>query len=87
MVKRRKPSLRKALKKIDEAPDTMFGNMEIDISDLPCLRKVSREKITTNIDSDVLAVMKTLAREHGVSYSALMNDVLRKIFIEDKRAG
>lgn len=87
MAKTKKPSWEKVVKQLESYPDKMFGKVDIDISTLPCLRKVSREKITTNIDSDVLTAMKSIAKKHGVSYSALMNDVLRKVFIEDKEAG
>lgn len=87
MAKTKKPSWDKVVKQLDSYPDEMFGKVDIDLSTLPCLRKVDREKITTNIDSDVLKVMKSIAKKHGTSYSALMNDVLRRVFIDDKKAG
>jgi len=83
MAKRKKPDLKKALKKIDEAPDYLFGDVEIDLSSLPCLKKPKKEKITANFDSDLLEVIRDLASREKVSYQTIMNDVLRRIFLKD----
>lgn len=87
MARIKKPSLKRALAKVDGMPDKLFGKIDIDFSDLPCLKKVTKEKITANLDSDVLEAMKALAEKYDVSYSSLMNDVLRKIFVDEKKVG
>ena len=80
MARIKKPNLRKALKKIDEMPNKFFGAIDIDISTLPCVVRPPKEKITANFDSDLLAEIKSVAKKHDVSYSTLINDVLRKVF-------
>lgn len=87
MAKMKKPSLKQALKKVDSLPDKFFGKIDVDLSTLPCLKKVSKEKITANFDSDVLEVIRNLAEKNHISYSTLMNDVLRKVFLGDKKVG
>lgn len=87
MAKREKPNLKKALKMIDNAPEELFGNVDIDISTLPCLSRPKKEKITANFDSDLLEAIRVVANKFDISYTSLMNDVLRKVFIEDKKAG
>lgn len=87
MAKMKKPNLKQALKKVDRLPDKFFGKIDVDLSTLPCLKKVSREKITANFDSDVLEAIRDLAKKHHVSYTSLMNDVLRKVFVEEKKVG
>lgn len=83
----KKPNLKKALAKVDSLSEKFFGKVSVDLSTLPCLTKVRKEKITANFDSDVLEAVKAVAEEHDVSYSTLMNDVLRKVFLEDKKVG
>jgi len=85
MAKIKKPNLKQALAKVDGLPDKVFGKVDVDFSDLPCLKKVTKEKITANIDSDVLEAIKHLAEKYDVSYSSLMNDVLRKVFVVEKK--
>jgi uncharacterized protein (DUF4415 family) len=87
MAKRKKPNLKQALKKVDNLPNKFFGKIDVDLSTLPCLQKSSKEKITANFDSDILEVVRKLAKKHHVSYTTLINDVLRKVFVEDKKAG
>ena len=87
MAKIKKPNLKQTLKKVDRLPRKIFGKIDIDLSTLPCLKKVSREKITANFDSDVLEAIRDMAGKHNVSYTSLMNDVLRKVFVEDKKVG
>ncbi|MCM2348664.1 MAG: BrnA antitoxin family protein [Bacteriovoracaceae bacterium] len=87
MAKMKKPNLKKALKKVDSLPDKVFGKIDVDLSTLPCLNKVSKEKITANFDSDVLEAVRAVAEEYQISYSTLINDVLRKVFVEDKKFG
>ena len=87
MAKMKKPNLKQALKKVDSLPDKFFGKIDVDLSTLPCLKKVSREKITANFDSDVLEVIRDVAEKNHISYSTLMNDVLRKVFLDDKKVG
>jgi uncharacterized protein (DUF4415 family) len=87
MTNKKKPSLKKALANIDNLPASLFGKIQVDLSSLPCLNKVVKEKITANFDSDVLAAIREVANQHDVAYTTLMNDVLRKIFIEQKNAG
>lgn len=86
MKTRKKPSLKKALTKVDKAPKELYGNIKVDLSTLPCLKKSEREKITANFDADLLEIIRKLAKKHHVSYTTLMNDVLRKVFVEDKKA-
>lgn len=87
MVKAKKPNLKKALKKANDLPDRFFGKIDVDLSTLPCLQKVQKEKITANFDSDVLKAVREVAEKNHISYSTLMNDVLRKVFLEDKKVG
>lgn len=87
MAKRKKPNLSNALKKVNNSPDSLFGTIDIDISSLPCVNKPEKEKITANFDADLLEEIKAAAKAHRVSYTSLMNDVLRKVFIRDKKAG
>lgn len=87
MAKMKKPNLKQALKKVDSLPDKFFGKIDVDLSTLPCLKKISREKITANFDSDVLEAIRDVAEKNHISYSTLMNDVLRKVFLEDKKVG
>ena len=87
MAKMKKPSLKKTLKRVSDLPDKYFGRVNVDLSTLPCLKKVEREKITANFDSDVLNAIRNVALEHQVSYTTLMNDVLRKVFVDEKKAG
>ena len=83
--KMKKPSLKKALANIDSLPNKLFGKVSVDLSTLPCLAKVAKEKITANFDSDVIEAVKAVADKYDVSYSSLINDVLRKVFLEDKK--
>jgi hypothetical protein len=85
MVKK-KPNLKKALKKIENAPKGIFGNLDIDLSTLPCFTKPKKEKITANFDSDLLEEIRNFAEINDISYTVVMNDVLRKVFIENKKA-
>ena len=87
MAKMKKPNLKQALRKLDSMPDKFFGKIDVDLSTLPCLKKVSKEKITANFDSDVLEVIRNVAEKNHISYSTLMNDVLRKVFLDDKKVG
>ena len=86
MAKRKKPNLNHALKKVDKLSDSLFGKIDIDLSTLPCLHKTTKEKITANFDSDILEIVRELAKKHHVSYTTLINDVLRKVFVEDNKA-
>lgn len=86
MKTRKKPNLKKALSNVDKASKELYGNIKVDLSTLPCLKKIEKEKITANFDSDLLHAIRKLAKKHHVSYATLMNDVLRKVFIEDKKA-
>jgi len=87
MPKRKKPNLSKALRKVDLAPDKMFGSVDVDLESLPILNKPSKEKITGNFDADLLKEIRIFARKNNVSYTNLMNDVLRKVFIDNDKAG
>lgn len=85
MKKRNKPSLSKALKKVDSLPGSFFGNIEVDLRTLPCIAKTQKEKITANFDSDLLDIIRSTADDYGVPYTSLMNDVLREIFVKNKK--
>lgn len=87
MAKRKKPNLKNALKKIDESSNKLFGNVNIDISSLPCLTKPKKVKITANFDEDLLETVRAFAEKNETSYTSVMNDVLRKVFIDDKKVG
>jgi hypothetical protein len=87
MGQMKKPKFKQALKKVDRLPDKYFGKVDVDLSTLPCLKKVSREKITANFDADLLDAIRQLAEKHHVSYTSLMNDVLRKVFLKEKKMG
>ncbi len=76
----KRPSLKKAKRMLRAMPTDMFGDVEIDLSTLPCLRKVQKEKITANLDTDLLAEIRSFARKNKVSYANVMNDILRKAF-------
>ena len=79
---RKKPNLKKALASVDKASNDLFGNVRVDLSTLPCLKKVEREKITANFDADLLEIIRKLAKKHHVSYTTIMNDVLRRVFVD-----
>ena len=85
MVARKKPNLKKALRKIDQIPSDFFGTVNIDISTLPCITRPLKEKITANFDSDLLIEIKDVAKKYNISYTTLINDVLRKVFITEKK--
>jgi hypothetical protein len=87
MAKAKKPNLKQALRKVDNLSEKFFGKINVDLSTLPCLKKVSKEKITANFDSDLLEAIRDLAEKNDVSYTSLMNDVLRKVFVEEKKVG
>ena len=87
MAKRKKPSLKKALQAVDELPTNYFGKVEIDIETLPCVTKPKKEKITANFDADLLEKIRAIAEKYDVSYTSLMNDTLRKIFVKNDKAG
>lgn len=76
----KKPSLKKALRRIAQQPGSMFGTFDIDLSTLPCLLKSPKEKITANFDADLLKRIREIAKKHDVSYTNLMNDALRRVF-------
>ena len=80
----KKPNLKKALKKIDSMPEHLFGRIDINLKTLPCVMKPAKEKITANLDSDLLKAIRRMAKAYGTSYTALMNDVLREVFINKK---
>ena len=86
-MSRKKPSLKKALKRVDDLPKTYFGQVNVDVSSLPCLTKPKKEKITATFDVDLLLKIKKIAKKHNVSYASLMNDALREIFIKNKKTG
>lgn len=83
MTKRKKPNLKDALKKVDKAPSELFGDVEIDLTSLPCISKPKKEKITANFDSDLLGAIRNIAQKNKVSYTTLMNDVLRRVFLKN----
>lgn len=83
MTKHKKPSLKKALRRVDQRKSVDFGNVEIDILELPCIKRSAKQKITANFDKDLLQEIKHIAKKHNVSYSNLMNDVLRKFFMKN----
>jgi len=85
MAKIKKPSLTKALKNLEKSDNELFGNVEIDITSLPCFKKKKKEKITANIDADVLEKMKKIASDHEIPYQNLMNDALREVFLNSKK--
>ncbi|MBL6988619.1 MAG: hypothetical protein ISR65_02530 [Bacteriovoracaceae bacterium] len=86
MAKRNKPNLKNALNKVDNMSDSYFGKIDIDIKSLPCFSKPTKEKITANFDADLLETIRSIAKKNNVSYTSLINDVLRKVFISDKKA-
>lgn len=86
MAKLKKPNLKKTLKKVDRLSSSFFGKVDVDLATLPCLKKIPKEKITANFDADILQAIRAIARKHEISYTNLMNDVLRKVFVDDKKA-
>ena len=83
MAKRKKPNLTKALKAVDNLPDKLFGKIEINLRDLPCLSRPKKEKITANLDADVIAAAKKNGKKEKISYQQLMNDILRTVLLKD----
>lgn len=79
-TKMKRPSLKKALRRFDQLPSEMFGNIEIDLESLPCLVRPSKEKITANFDADLLERIREFAKKRDASYTSVMNDALRKVF-------
>ena len=41
------------------------------------LARSKKERITLNVDSDVVSYFRRYAKEHGAKYQTLMNEVLR----------
>lgn len=76
----KRPSLKRALRRVDQSPKDMFGNIEIDLEALPCLVKAPKEKITANFDADLLERIRRFAKERDASYTTVMNEALRKVF-------
>jgi uncharacterized protein (DUF4415 family) len=62
-----------------------FGKVKINLGELPCLKKMHKIKITANFDADVLAAVRKVAERNDVSYSTLINDVLRQVFVEKEK--
>ncbi len=87
MATRKKTNLNRAIQKVQKASDSMFGDVDIDITELPCLNRSTKEKITVNIDTDILEVMKQIATKHHTSFTSLMNDALRMVFLKKKVNG
>lgn len=83
MKKIKKPDLDKALRKIDEAPSSGFGSVNIDV-DIPSL-KIKKDRITMNLDHDLLAHIKGIAESNEVKYQSLINQTLRTIFLESEK--
>jgi len=81
MAKRKKPSLSKALKKVEVMDENFFGDVEIDIDSLPCIAR-KKEKITANFDSEMIKIVKAIADRKKVPYTSIMNDLLVKIVVE-----
>lgn len=79
-TKFKRPSLKKALRRLDEMPKDMFGDFDVDLASLPCLVKSPKEKITANFDADLLERVRAFAKKNDVSYTNVMNDILRKAF-------
>jgi uncharacterized protein (DUF4415 family) len=75
----KRPSLKKALQRVDQIPAEMLGEIDLDLSTLPCLNKPPKEKITLNLDADVLAFVRKIAEKKNVSYASVMNDMLRRM--------
>lgn len=86
MKTRKKPNINRALKKIDLTSDEFFGSIDIDISTLPCMVKTKKEKITANFDSDVLKTIRNIADQKNIPYTELINDVLKSVFLKNKKA-
>ncbi len=87
MSKRKRSNLKSALSRIDKTSDEIFGDVDLDLSTLPSLNKPRKEKITANFDADVLEAIRKVADENDASYAAVMNDVLRKVFLSNRKAG
>jgi hypothetical protein len=81
MKRKNRPDITMALKKIDSAPNNMFGNIEVDVSTLPCMNKPQKEKITANFDKELLKTIRKIASANNIPYTELMNDVLSKVFL------
>ena len=79
----KKPSLRKALRELDNKPDEDFGNIDIDVTTLPSLNRQKKKKITVDLDEDLLDEYKKTAKKLGIPYSSLINDVLRKVTLKN----
>jgi len=85
MDKRKKPNLNKALKKVDNRSNSLFGAIEIDINTLPCMSKPKKEKITANFDKDLLQTIRSIAHEKKIPYTEIINDVLKSVFLKNKK--
>lgn len=79
-TKIKRPSLKKAIRRLNQMPDDAFGHLYIDLETLPCLVKAPKEKITANFDADLLERIRKFAKERDASYTTVMNDALRKVF-------
>jgi uncharacterized protein (DUF4415 family) len=85
MATMKRPNLKRALKKVDLSANDSFGKVKINLNELPCLKKMPKIKITANFDADVLQAVRKVADKNDISYSTLINDVLREVFIEKEK--
>ena len=80
----KKPDLNKILRKIDKLPKKQFGDFELDLKTLPCIKKGAKKKISAMFDTDVYELVQQKAKKHGVSQSSLMNDILKEVLSDKK---
>jgi len=85
MKSRKKPGVDSVLGEFDLMSDDLFGSLDININTLPCLTKPQKEKITAKFDVDLLKEIRSFAKKKGVSYTVLMNDALREVFINNQK--
>ncbi len=48
------------------------------------MAKAKKVKITINLDSDLLGVLRQMAAERGAPYQSLINRILRQVAMEKK---
>ena len=53
---------------------------KVDLTNLSCLKKSPKVRVTVRLDTDVMTFIRKFAKKHKVTYSELLNEVLRKAF-------
>ena len=75
MVRRKKATRKKGVRSV-------LGKIDVNVNKLRCLEKYSKVKVTTSVDSDLLKEIKKFSEKNDVTYTSVINDVLREVFMK-----